>query len=158
MRSVPIYDVFIKELGGNPVRMAPPAVRTALERKTIDGYGWPLWGVKSFGWAKFTKYRYGPGFFSAAVNILVNEDKWKSLQDGQRACLTKMAKWLEDVYPSWRDKENKRQLKLQEDAGIKYVDLGSKFKARAHELRWQSMAKGDAAFVNKIRPLLTKKK
>ncbi len=158
MRSAPIYDQFIKELGANPVRMAPPAVRTALERKTVDGYGWPLWGVKSFGWAKFTKFRHGPGFFTATTGILVNQDKWKSLSGDQKKCLTDMAIWLEKEFPKWRAAEDAKEKKAQKAAGIKYVNMGPKFKQRAEEIHWATMAKGDAEFVKKIRPLLQKKK
>lgn len=158
MRSVSIYDNFLKELGANPVRMAPPAVRTALERKAVDGYGWPLWGVKSFGWAKFTKFRHGPGFFTAATGVLINQDKWKSLASDQKKCLTDMAIWLEREFPKWRAAEDAKEIKAQNAAGIKYVDMGPKFKERAEELHWQTMSKGDADFVKKIRPLLTKKK
>ena len=83
IRSVPIYDGFFRYLGADPVRMAPPDVGTALERGAVDGYGWPLWGVVDFGWHKFTKYRHGPGFFSANVNLLVNLDRWNGLADSR---------------------------------------------------------------------------
>ena len=43
LRSTPIYDEFFKYLGAAPVRMSPPSLYTALERNTVDGYGWPLW-------------------------------------------------------------------------------------------------------------------
>ena len=42
LRSVPIYDAFFRSLGAQPVRIAPPEVYTALERGTVEGYGWPL--------------------------------------------------------------------------------------------------------------------
>ncbi len=156
LRSVPIYDEFFKSLGAQPVRMPPPAVRTALERKIIDGYGWPLWGIKGFGWIKFTKYRYGPGFFAAAVPILVNLDKWKSLEAGQRQCLTDMAKWIEGEWPKWRAAESKQQLQNQTDAGIKYVDLGPKFAPSAHASYWAALRKSNPAYVDAVKPLLTK--
>ena len=63
LRSVAIYDGFFKSLGAQPLRMSAPQVYTALERKTVDGYGWPLWGIKDFGWDKHTKYRHGPWIF-----------------------------------------------------------------------------------------------
>ena len=110
---MPIYDKFFKALGAQPVRMAPPAVHTALERKTVDGYGWPLWGVNDFGWDKFTKYRHGPGFFSAVVNILVNLDRWNAMADEQRQCLTDMAGWLESEWPKWRAAEDQKQTAAQ---------------------------------------------
>lgn len=158
LRSVPIYDDFFKEMGAQTVRMGAPAVYTALERKTIDGFGWPLWAVTQFGWSKFVKYRHGPGFFSASVLILINQDRWAKMNADQQKCLTDMAIWLEAEYPKWRAKENKKQEAALEKAGVKYVDMGPKFRDRAHELYWAKLRKGDPAFVDKMKTLLTKAK
>lgn len=157
LRSTPIYDTFFKSLGALPVRMAPPEVYTGLERGTVDGYGWPLWGIADFGWHKYTKYRYGPGFISAAVAILVNLDKWKGLEDKQRACLTDVAMWAESQWPKWRAAEDGAQQAVQDKAGIKYVDLGPGFAQKAEDLYWEMMAKGNPEFVRKVRPLLSGK-
>ena len=156
LRSVPIYDNFFKHLGAQPVRMPPPAVRTALERNTVDGYGWPLWGIQDFGWDAYTKYRHGPGFFSANVNILVNLDRWKSLAEEQRQCLTDMTVWLEATWPTWREGEDANQIAAQEAAGIRYVDMGSDFAAKAHDLHWQELMKANPEIIGKLRPLLVK--
>jgi TRAP-type C4-dicarboxylate transport system substrate-binding protein len=157
LRSTPIYDAFFKSLGAIPVRMAPPEVHTALERNTVDGYGWPLWGIADFGWHKYTKYRHGPGFISAAVAILVNLDKWKGLEEGQRQCLTDVAVWAEKQWPQWREAESGKQQKIQDAAGIKYLDLGAGFALKAEELYWEVLTKGDPEFVRKVRPLLSGK-
>lgn len=157
LRSTPIYDAFFKSLGALPVRMAPPEVYTGLERGTVDGYGWPLWGIADFGWQKYTKYRHGPGFISAAVAILVNLDKWKSLDGAQRQCLTEVAMWAENQWPKWREAENGAQLAVQDKAGIKYVDLGAGFAQKAEDLYWEMLAKGNPGFVGKVRPLLSGK-
>jgi TRAP-type C4-dicarboxylate transport system substrate-binding protein len=157
LRSTPIYDTFFKSLGALPVRMAPPEVYTGLERGTVDGYGWPLWGIADFGWHKYTKYRYGPGFISAAVAILVNLDKWKGLEEKQRACLTDVAMWAESQWPKWRAAEDGAQQAVQDKAGIKYVDLGPGFAQKAEDLYWEMMAKGNPEFVGKVRPLLSGK-
>ena len=155
LRSVPIYDAFFKSLGANPVRMAPPEVHTALERGAVDGYGWPLWGIQDFGWQKYTKLRHDPGFISAAVAILVNLDKWKSLDGEQRACLSRMAEWVEGEWPKWRAAENVTQEDAQKAAGIQVVNLGDGFAKNAEEIYWSDLAKGDPEFVQKIRPLLS---
>lgn len=157
LRSTPIYDTFFKSLGALPVRMAPPEVYTGLERGTVDGYGWPLWGIADFGWHKYTKYRYGPGFISAAVAILMNLDKWKGLEEKQRACLTDVAMWAESQWPKWRAAEDGAQQAVQDKAGIKYVDLGPAFAQKAEDLYWEMMAKGNPEFVRKVRPLLSGK-
>jgi TRAP-type transport system periplasmic protein len=156
LRSVPIYDNFFRSLGAKPVRMAPPAVYTALERGTVDGYGWPGWGIADFGWQKYTKYQYGPGFLSASVNILVNLDKWKSLAADQRKCLTDMSVWVEGVWPKWRAGTTKQQDAILRKAGIKYVDMGKGFKETAETNYWTDLAKLSPDFVKKIRPLLSK--
>lgn len=157
LRSVPIYDAFFRSLGAQPVRMAPPDVYTALERNTVEGYGWPLWGIHDFGWDKYTKYRYDPGFISAAVAIIVNLDKWKGLDAEQRDCLTEMSIRVEAEWPKWRAVEDAHQLSVQEKAGVKAVGLGADFALRAEEIYWQDLAKGDPEFVSKIRPLLSGK-
>jgi len=157
LRSVPIYDAFFKSLGAQPVRMAPPDVYTALERNTVEGYGWPLWGIQDFGWDKYTKFRHDPGFISAAVAVVVNLDKWKGLAADQRDCLTKMAVWVEGEWPKWRAAEDAQQKAAQEKSGVKAVDMGADFAMRAEEIYWQDLAKGDADFVRKLRPLLSGK-
>ncbi len=156
VRSVNIYDEFFKSLGATPVRMPPSQVYTGLERGTVDGFGWPLWGVSDFGWHKHVKYRHGPGFFSVVVNLLVNLDKWKSLDDAQRKCLTDMAIWSEKQWPAWLAAQNKKEIAAQTKAGIKYVDMGQDFPKKAENRYWDELTKASPEFINKIRPLLTK--
>lgn len=156
LRSVPTYDAFFKSLGAQRVRLGAPALYTALERGTVNGYGWPLWGTTTFGWHKFTKYRYGPGFFTVSINVLVNQDKWKSMTEDQRACLQKMAEQHEAAWASFREKQNAREIAAQKKAGIKYVDLGPGFRKRAHDAAWGEYERIDPDFTKKIRPLLTK--
>ena len=156
LRSTPIYDDFFETLGAKPVRMSPPSLYTALERGTVDGYGWPLWGITDLGWHEHTKYRYGPGFFNAVINILVNLDRWNSLLDSQRQCLTSMSIWLEQEFPKWRNAENEIQQEALSKAGILYVDLGSSFSTTAHEIYWDKLLEENASIVSTLRPLLVK--
>lgn len=156
LRSVNIYDEFFRSQGAKPVRMGAPSIYTALERGTVDGYGWPLWGITDFSWHKFTKYRHGPGFFSAVVNILVNLDKWKSLSDSQRKCLTDMSIWLEGQWPKWLATENASQIAKQDKAGIKFVDMGPGFSKLAEDMHWKMLVKANPELMAKLRPLLVK--
>ncbi len=156
VRSVNIYDAFFKSLGATPMRMPPSQVYTGLERGTVDGFGWPLWGVADFGWHKHVKYRHGPGFFNVTVNILVNLDKWKSLSDDQRKCLTDMAIWAEKQWPAWLAAQDKKEIAAQTKAGIKYVDMGPAFPKKAEDRYWAVIEKANPEFIKKIRPLITK--
>lgn len=154
LRSTPIYDEFFKSLGAEPVRMPPPSLYTALERSAIDGYGWPLWGINDLGWDKHTVYRYGPGFFSAVVNILINLDRWLLMEDTEQQCLTDMAMWLEEQFPDWRKLEDEIQRSAQATTGIKYIDLGPQFPESAHELHWNVLMKANPTMIRQLRPLL----
>lgn len=156
LRSVNIYDEFFKGLGATPVRMSPGDVYTGLERGTVDGFGWPLWGVADFGWHKHVKYRYGPGFFNVVVNVLVNLDKWKGMTDDQRKCLTDMAVWAEKQWTDWREAQDEQELAAQKKAGIEYVDLGPEFPKKAEDRYWDELTKASPAFIEKIKPLLSK--
>jgi len=87
---------------------------------------------------------------------LINLDKWKSLSAEQRECLSKMALWVEGEWPQWRADEDVKQKAAQDKAGIKVVDMGAGFANSAEEIYWSDLAKGDADFVKKVRPLLTR--
>ena len=112
--------------------------------------------MNDFGWDKFTKFRHGPGFFSAVVNILVNLDRWKGLDDSQRQCLSDMAVWLETEWPNWRQGEDQRQEAAQAKSGIEYVDLGPEFASAAHDLHWDELLKANPEVIGKLKPLLVK--
>ena len=107
IRVTPVYKDIVEALGGTAITTAPGEVYTALERGVVDGYGWPVTGIFDLGWEKVTKYRLEPAFYSVEVNVLVNLDTWKALNDAQRKVLTDAALWLEgldaeNVAPSWR--------------------------------------------------------
>ena len=155
LRSVPLYENFLRSLGAQTRTVSAELLRTELERGTLDGYIWPLWGLDVFGWDQFTKYRYGPGFLNTAAPVLVNLDKWQSLADDQRDCMSDMAIWLEAKWSEWRAAEDAAQLAVLEPAGIEYVDLGTDFARWAEELLWAQLEQAEPEFVQQIRPLLT---
>ena len=156
LRSVPLYRVFFESLGARAVSLPPGEVFTALERKVVQGYGWPSWGVKDMGWLPVTKYRYGPGFFNVNVNVLVNLDAWKKLGDPQKKLLNEMAAWLDDEWPKWRAAQDADEDKIQKDAGVQYVDLGAWFSKRAHDAYWADLEKKSPQHIPHLRKLVTK--
>jgi TRAP-type C4-dicarboxylate transport system substrate-binding protein len=101
-------------------------------------------GIFDLGWEKVTKFRLEPAFYSVEVNVLVNLDTWKALNDAQRKVLSDAALWLEGldaeqtaVMASERDRQTK--------AGIHPIDFGpeesKKFLAKANDVAWQSVIK-----------------
>src|SRR5437763_766632 len=156
IRVTPVYKDIVEALGGTAITTAPGEVYTALERGVVDGYGWPVSGIFDLGWEKVTKYRLEPAFYSVEVNVLVNLDSWKGLNDAQRKILSDAALWLEGL-----DGENvaviAAERERQAKAGIQPIDFGpdesKKFLARANEVAWESVIKRAPETAAKLRQL-----
>ena len=157
LRTTPNYTTFFQALGATAVTMAPGEVKTALERGVVDGYGWPLIGIFDLGWGPETKFRVDPGFYNVVVNIIVNQNKWKSLRDDQRAFLTRMGEWLEAENIRWAAEKAASESKRQNDAGIKGVNLGADYQKLAYTAYWAELAKRAPDSIAILRPLLEKK-
>jgi TRAP-type C4-dicarboxylate transport system substrate-binding protein len=156
IRVTPVYRDIVEALAGTPITTAPGEVYTALERGVVDGYGWPVSGIFDLGWEKVTKFRVEPAFYSVEVNVLVNQDTWKSLNDAQRRVLTDAAAWLEGL-----DAENEALIKAERDkqaaAGIQALDFGPEaskaFLAKANDVAWASVIKRAPETGPKLRAL-----
>jgi len=156
LRSVPLYRVFFESLGARTVSLPPGEVFTALERKVVQGYGWPRWGIKDLGWLPVTKYRYGPGFFNVNVNVLVNLDAYKKLTPPQKKLLDDMALWLDEEWPKWRVAQDAAEDKILKDAGVQFIDLGPAFSKRAHDAYWADLAAKSPQHIPHLRKLVSK--
>jgi TRAP-type transport system periplasmic protein len=156
IRVTPVYRDVVEALGGAPITTPPGEVYTALERGVVDGYGWPITGIFDLGWEKVTKFRMEPPFYSVEVNVLVNLDAWKSLNDAQRGLLNNAALWLEG-----RDDEQeaiiKSERERQTEAGIQPLDFGpaaaKAFLDRAYDVAWASVIKRAPESGAKLRQL-----
>src|SRR6266511_4137016 len=144
IRVTPVYKDLVEALGGTAITTAPGEVYTALERGVVDGYGWPVTGIFDLGWDKVTKFRLEPPFYIVEVNVLVNQDVWKGLNDAQRKLLNDAALWLEAL-DSEKVAAIKAERERQAAAGIQALDFGpaaSKvFLDKAYDVAWQSVIK-----------------
>ena len=156
IRVTPVYRDVVEALGGTPITTAPGEVYTALERGVADGYGWPITGIFDLGWDKVTKFRMEPPFYSVEVNVLVNLDSWKALNDAQRKVLSDAALWLEGL-DSEKVAVIKAERERQAAAGIQALDFGpaasKAFLDRANDVAWQSVIKRAPESGPKLRQL-----
>lgn len=154
IRTTPIYQAMFELLGATPVTTAPGDVYTALERGTIDGYGWPIQGVLDLGWDEQTNYRVDPGFYQVDVNILVNLDRWESLSVEQRGVLEEGMAWLE-AENAKNVERNEEETRLQGEAGIEVIQLSDEEQAKwveaAETAGWEPVTRTDPAFAEALR-------
>ena len=157
IRVTPVYRDIVQALGGTPVTTPPGEVYTALERGVADGYGWPVLGIFDLGWDKVTKFRMDPAFYSVEVNVLVNNDVWKSLNDAQRKVLTDAALWLENLDATESAALVKAERERQAKAGIQTLEFGEaaskEFLKKANDVGWQAVIAKSPENGKKLRAL-----
>ena len=71
LRSSPLYRAFFEALDATIVVQGASEVYTSLERGVVDGTGYPVTGLRDYGWDKFLKYRIDPGFYINAVRTIL---------------------------------------------------------------------------------------
>jgi TRAP-type C4-dicarboxylate transport system substrate-binding protein len=155
-RGQPNYNALFKHYGIAGVNIAAPEVYTALERGTVQGYGWPLWGINDFGWEKLTKIRIDPGFYNVVNTVLMNKSKYASLTPEQKKVIDAAVTWFEGDDLRYSAEKTKETLEMQAKAGIKTVDFGPEFKKLAVSLYWDDLKKLSPDAMAKLQPLLTK--
>jgi TRAP-type C4-dicarboxylate transport system substrate-binding protein len=159
IRTTPVYRAFFRALGADLIQTAPGDVFIALERGTIDGYGWPSWDLKTPGWDKHTKYRVEPGFYAVANATIINLDKWKSLTDKQREFLTNHSLKFEAEYDKRYAPKTEAYLKEQKDAGVQVIELKGKvaedYIKLSYDAAWEEFMKLDPENAPKMKKLIS---
>ncbi|MGV3632756.1 MAG: TRAP transporter substrate-binding protein DctP [Pseudorhodoplanes sp.] len=156
-RGQPNYNAIFKKYNIASANIAPPEVFTALERGVVQGYGYPLWGIDDFGWAKLTKVRIDPGFYNVVVNVLMNKASYDKLTPAQRKVLDDAVAWFEKDILEYTAQTTKASLEAMEKGGIKTIDFGPDWKKVALDLYWDDLKKLSPESIGKLQPLLTKK-
>ncbi|WP_271911385.1 TRAP transporter substrate-binding protein DctP [Vreelandella alkaliphila] len=157
MRVTPVYRAFVEAMGGEAAQTPPGEVYTALERGTVDGYGWPIQGIFDLGWQEHTRYRVEPGFYHVEVGVLVNQNTWNNLTNEQRDYLTEKAIWLEELN-GLNEEINAEEKRRQDEAGIEVIELEGEvrehFLEMAYEVQWERLAQEHADNAERLREVL----
>ena len=90
LRVAPVYTAFFKKLGATVQTAALPQIYTLMENNTVQGYGWPALGWVP-PWAKVTKYRVEPGFYTSTLFTMANQKKWNSIPQEAKDVINKAA-------------------------------------------------------------------
>ena len=145
MRTASLYDRMMRELGMVPVSINQPEVYTALEGGTVDGLGWPVFGVRSIGWTRHVKYVIDLPFFSSSnVIALMNLDKWKKLPgDVQKAILDTTADFEPKMVTYFQEEEQKEWKELDKVVTrVRFSEPDNKmYLDTAYEVEWAAIAK-----------------
>ena len=139
-RSNPTYHEILQALDVSPVEVVPGEVYTSLERKMVDGFGFPLLGPHESGWTEVTKYIVDEPFLNQNGTILINKDSFGSLpSDIQEKMLEITAKFEHDMIAHF-NAENEETWKAIEAAGVERIKLNEedskKFQEVVNQVYW----------------------
>jgi len=145
MRTGSLYDKMMRELGMVPVTINQPETYTALEQGTVDGLGWPVFGVRSIGWTRQVKFVIDLPFYGASnVIALMNLDRWKKLPAPAQKELDDLTAAFEPkMVKHFQDEEAKEWVELDKLVKrVKFSDADNKrFLDTAYEIEWATLAK-----------------
>jgi len=159
IRITPVYRDFFQSMNAAMVQTPPGEVYTALERGTVDGYGWPIHGIFDLKWNEKTRFRVDPGFYNAEVSIIVNLDAHGKLSDKARAYLDTQGLALEAMNDHWL-RYGKEETDRQAKAGIQTIKFDAatakKYYDTAYEVGWAGIIKAAPDTGPQLKKLLSK--
>lgn len=145
VRVTPVYEPFVKALGGSSVTTAPGEVFTALERGTVDGYGWPTIGITQFGWEEVTNYRVDHGFYQTDASALMNLATWEQMDPALQDSFTEVMEEVERRQVEHYQSLEAEELEAITDAGVEIItlpdDLAEEYVNTAYDAAWEAVLK-----------------
>ena len=89
MRATGTYRPLFRALGASTINIKSSEVYTAMQRGTVQGFGFPGVGTVPNGFHKVTKYRVTPEYYQTNDVVTMNMEVWNGLTRKQQDFLTK---------------------------------------------------------------------
>ena len=86
-----IAGTILKTLGATGVKVPAPGTYEALNKGVLDGTPFPYTAVGSFKLFEVTKYHTEVNITNATFGLIMNKDKYKSLDSVQKKCIDKFS-------------------------------------------------------------------
>ncbi|MFC3167792.1 TRAP transporter substrate-binding protein DctP [Paracoccus fontiphilus] len=157
LRSSPLYRAFLERLGATIVVQSAPEVYTSLERGVVDGTGYPVTGMRDFGWNKFLKYKIDPGFFQTDVLITMNLDAWEGLSPEAREIVQQAAIDHEKASYDANVALVKSETAAFAAEGIETIELTGEqqkmFLETAYDIAWERLKERDPTMHDELKAI-----
>ncbi|QBI19903.1 hypothetical protein ER308_10255 [Egibacter rhizosphaerae] len=135
VRTSPATEPVVTGLGGASADIPAEEIYTALERGTVDGFGWAGVGPRGFGWYEQVEYELAPRFYDSAQSIVVNADTWDELDSETQDTLMEITAEVEpeivDIYEdialeeveTWREEGGVELIEFTDDEAAEVLEL-----------------------------------
>ncbi|MFC1968334.1 TRAP transporter substrate-binding protein DctP [Chloroflexota bacterium] len=143
IRTTPIYDPLVNELGGASVAVSYAEVYTAMERGVVDGFCFPLSAVMDFKLNEVTEYVVMPGFGEAMTDIYVNLDSWNKLPKDLQDLVMKVTMEMEEEFRLIFAQKYDSDLAEMKRGGVELIELApseaDKLLTAYYERSWEKL-------------------
>ena len=160
IRVSPMYIDFMNALSVTPIETKPGDVYMALERGVVDGFCWPLFTIRPWGWHEVTKYVVGPGFYKVCHPLLVNLHKWNQIPPDIQKAIMEVEMEEEHIIADRDMVKIKNEKELLKKAGLEFIEFSKsdtkKYFDLAYSSGWEGQIKRAPEYSEKLRPLLSK--
>ena len=161
IRTVIIYDAFIRELGAVPVTIPEPEIYTSMERGVVDGFVAPLAsGFVRQGFHEIVKYIIPYYFYQIPTVVVANLKSWEKLpEDVQKLLIDAIVEVEEKAGPYYKNVHD-TELKKAQELGVQLIEFSPEdakwFVDTAYRVSWENLAKKAPENVEKLRELSVK--
>jgi TRAP-type C4-dicarboxylate transport system substrate-binding protein len=156
MRATGTYRPLFRALGATTVNIKSSEVINAVQRGTVDGFGFTDQPA-SVGMQAVIKYRVLPNFYQTNTVVTVNLDAWKAMTAEQKGILEKVGLEYETASVLWTEEVRKEDEKKVKAAGAQDIVLkgaaAAKYLEIAHGEIWKELKKR-SEYADQLRPLL----
>ena len=160
IRVMPLYIPWLKAMGASTVTTTAGEIYTAIERKVIDGFVYPM-GVVGWGLHEVTKYRIEPGVFTMEPACIINLDTWKKIPKHLQDLLLEVIADFEYISYAQHVVTAELERETMLKAGMTIISLppseAKKFRDLAYNVTWETVIKDAPEFGPQLRELTTRK-
>ncbi len=157
MRATGTYRPLFRALGASTINIKSSEIFTAMQRGTVQGFGFPDVSIIPLGFHKVAKYRVTPNYYQTNTVITVNPESWNGLTRNQQDLLAKIAVEYETTSVKWMENERRKEEEQLREAGVKDIALQGDAAARyldiAHQAIWKEL-KERSEYHDRLKPLM----
>jgi TRAP-type C4-dicarboxylate transport system substrate-binding protein len=159
MRATGTYRPLFRALGATTINIKSSEIITAVQRGTVDGFGFTDVSLPAIGLHKVTKYRVKPNFYQTNNVLTANLNSWAALTKAQKDLIERTAIEYETTSIGFIEKTRLKEDEIVKKEGIKDVVLkgaaADKYLSIAHGEIWKELKKR-SKYHDQLKPLLYK--
>ncbi len=157
MRATGTYRPLFRALGATTINVKTSEIFTAMQRGTVQGFGFTDISLTKIGLHGVTKYRVKPNFYQTNQVVTINLDSWAGLNKKQKDFLTDLAIKYETTSVKYIERERLAEEPAVKKAGVKDFVLkgaaAAKYLEIAHAEVWKELKKR-SKYHDQLKPLL----